>query len=111
MNFSFDQEFAMKRAVWILGAVVAAAILFGADFLVGRQFPAHHYQRLSDAPAFMLFDTATGKPCMARRVTETVPRTTSPTDLEKFTSSALNVAPATRDEKDLYPDVPTCGAH
>ena len=51
----------MKKFVWIAGAVLSSAILFGAGLLVGRQFPAHHYQELGNTSR--LFDSTTGHVC------------------------------------------------
>ena len=51
----------MKEIVWIAGATLSGAILFGAGLLVGRQFPAHHYQELGNTSR--LFDSTTGHVC------------------------------------------------
>ena len=51
----------MKKPVWIAGATLCGALLFGAGLLVGRQFPAHHFEKMSNSP--YLYDTTTGSVC------------------------------------------------
>jgi hypothetical protein len=51
----------MNRLIQILIGAVATIVLFGAGLLIGRQFPAHHYERFGQSP--YLYDTATGKMC------------------------------------------------
>ena len=53
----------MNKFVWIAGATLSGAILFGAGLLVGRQFPAHRYEHLGNGP--YLYDSATGRVCAA----------------------------------------------
>lgn len=53
----------MKMIVWIAGATLSGAIVFGAGLLVGRQFPAHHYEELGATSK--LFDSTTGHVCEA----------------------------------------------
>ena len=50
----------MQRSILIIGAIVAP-ILFCSGLLVGRQFPAHHYERFGESA--YLYDTATGRIC------------------------------------------------
>ena len=50
----------MQRSILIIGAIVAP-ILFCSGLLVGRQFPAHHYERFGESA--YLYDTATGRVC------------------------------------------------
>lgn len=53
----------MKKIVWIAGATLSGAILFGAGLLVGRQFPAHHFERLQNSS--YLYDSTTGHVCQS----------------------------------------------
>jgi len=57
-------QFAGKQgiAVFVLLILSAVAVGFGSGLLVGRQFPAHHYERWGDSTNYLL-DTATGKVC------------------------------------------------
>jgi hypothetical protein len=41
--------------------LIACGAVFGAGLLVGRQFPAHHFERFGDS---YLLDSATGKVCV-----------------------------------------------
>ena len=41
--------------------VCVVLVLFGSGFLVGREFPRHHYERIPDSSYFI--DTSTGKAC------------------------------------------------
>ena len=41
--------------------VCIVIVLFGSGFLLGREFPRHHYERVIDSPYFL--DTSTGRPC------------------------------------------------
>jgi len=50
----------VQRSILITGAI-AAPILFCAGLLVGRQFPAHHYERFGES--VYLYDTSTGRVC------------------------------------------------
>ena len=50
----------MQRSILIIGAI-AAPILFCSGLLVGRQFPAHHYERFGDS--VYLYDTSSGRVC------------------------------------------------
>ena len=50
----------MQRSILIIGAITAP-ILFCAGLLVGRQFPAHHYERFGTS--VYLYDTSTGRVC------------------------------------------------
>src|ERR1700722_11225857 len=43
-------------------AVAFAMVLFGSGVLVGRNFPAHHFQPLHEGSTYLL-DTSTGKVC------------------------------------------------
>lgn len=43
---------------------LALLVVFACGFLLGRQFPAHHY--VSEKPYFVL-DTATGRVCDVRQ--------------------------------------------
>jgi hypothetical protein len=88
----------MKNILPWIAAVLACAAFFGGGFLIGRLFPAHHYEHLAGGPDFMLFDTATGKPCMARRVSGVI------------ASVPANSPNRVGDEEDAYPDVPTCSS-
>jgi len=40
---------------------VAAVLLLGAGFLIGRHFPSHHFERFGDSA--YLYDTSSGKMC------------------------------------------------
>jgi hypothetical protein len=40
---------------------IAASLAFGGGLLVGRQFPAHHFERFGET-AF-LYDTSSGRMC------------------------------------------------
>ena len=51
----------MKKTTWIAVATLASAILLGSGFLVGRQFPAHHFEHLGNRP--YLYDSSTGHVC------------------------------------------------
>ncbi len=52
-----------RKLVWLCvsGAFAAAGIGFGSGILVGRQFPAHHLERLGDSR--YLVEPSTGKVC------------------------------------------------
>ncbi len=56
-------QFAGKKgiALFILLVFTAIGIGFGSGLLVGRQFPAHHYERFGNST--YLLDSATGKVC------------------------------------------------
>jgi hypothetical protein len=43
-----------------------ALVAFPSGFLLGRQFPAHHYQVLSTESPSLLLDNATGRVCDIR---------------------------------------------
>jgi hypothetical protein len=48
--------------ILVVAAFSSATILvFGAGILIGRQFPAHHYEKLPESPYLM--DTTSGKIC------------------------------------------------
>ncbi|MHB1700793.1 MAG: hypothetical protein ACYCSN_11825 [Acidobacteriaceae bacterium] len=51
----------MKRSTIAGCALLAVAALFGSGLLVGRQFPARHYERLGQTN--FLYDSASGKAC------------------------------------------------
>jgi hypothetical protein len=81
----------MKKTFWILSGVFCAVLLFGSGLLVGRQFPAHHYEKIPESP--FLFDSSTGHVCdtlilevekqeAERQVPQTAP--TSPDNLSFF---------------------------
>ncbi len=48
-------------AVFVLLVLGAAGLGFGSGLLVGRQFPAHRYERFGNST--YLLDSATGKVC------------------------------------------------
>jgi hypothetical protein len=50
----------VQRSILIIGAF-ATPILFCSGLLVGRQFPAHHYERFGESA--YLYDTATARIC------------------------------------------------
>lgn len=52
----------MKSA--LLGLV--ALVVFSLGFLLGRQFPAHHFQVLSAESPSLLLDSTTGRVCDIR---------------------------------------------
>ena len=52
----------MKKEIALV--LLTAALVSG--FLLGREFPRHHYQAASPGNAFIILDTATGKVCDAR---------------------------------------------
>lgn len=48
----------------IMGLVLL--VVFSLGFLLGRQFPTHHYEILDNGPGVItLFDTTTGHVCVA----------------------------------------------
>jgi hypothetical protein len=51
----------MKKPLWITIAATSAVVLFGSGLLVGRHFPAHHFEKISQDP--YLLDTSTGRVC------------------------------------------------
>jgi len=51
----------MKTLFLILISTLSAAVLFGSGILIGRQFPAHNYEKIPQAP--YLLDTTTGRVC------------------------------------------------
>lgn len=57
----------MTRSVWVAAGAVGL-LLFGGGFLIGRQFPAHHYQRFGEGP--LLYDTSTGRICTIFKKTD-----------------------------------------
>jgi len=52
-----------KLLIWGSWAVLAAVWLFGAGFLLGREIPAHRYERLGNSN--YLLDVSTGSVCNA----------------------------------------------
>jgi len=50
-------------AVWVAFGALAGAWLFGAGLLIGREMPAHHFERFGSSG--YLFDTSTGSLCTA----------------------------------------------
>jgi hypothetical protein len=48
-------------AIFVLSVLAAIGVGFGSGLLVGRQFPAHHYERFGET--LYLFDPTTGKVC------------------------------------------------
>lgn len=51
----------MTKPFWISSSIFGAVLLFGSGVLVGRQFPAHHFERVPNTP--YLFDSSTGHMC------------------------------------------------
>jgi hypothetical protein len=54
------QQSLMKPNLYI-GGGITALLLFGGGFLIGRQFPAHRYEKIASGP--YLLDTSSGKVC------------------------------------------------
>ena len=56
-------QFAGKIGIlaFVLLVSISFVIVFGSGLLVGRQFPAHHYERYGNST--YLLDSATGKVC------------------------------------------------
>ena len=51
----------MKNLLWLLDGLVFAVLLFGSGVLIGRQFPAHHFEQIPQTP--YLVDASTGHVC------------------------------------------------
>jgi hypothetical protein len=51
------------RPVWIAVGVLCAAYLFAAGLLIGREMPAHHFERFGNSA--YLFDSSSGDVCKA----------------------------------------------
>lgn len=51
----------MKKWIWVAWGTLAGIWLFGAGLLIGRAFPAHHYERFGNYT--YLFDASTGRIC------------------------------------------------
>jgi hypothetical protein len=49
-------------AVFVLLVLGAVGLGFGSGWLVGRQFPAHHFEHMQEGSHY-LFDTSTGHVC------------------------------------------------
>lgn len=52
-------QFDGKKGIAVFAGVVA--IGFGSGLLIGRQFPAHRWERIEGSP--YLYDSSTGKSC------------------------------------------------
>lgn len=87
----------MKIWLFVLVSTGSLAVGFGSGFLIGRFFPAHHFEHVAGGPDYMLLDTATGKPCMTRRVMRPPAN-----PYTKYLNPGYL--------EDMYPDVPTCGS-
>src|ERR1700691_3579661 len=92
-------------AVFVLLVSGAVAIVFGSGCLVGRQFPAHHFERMGES--WYVLDTTTGKVCSPFRdpnadpfakyaVDTTTGKPVGPTDANGFplVQSASSYPPA-----------------
>lgn len=53
---------------WLVMAILTAMWLFGAGLLIGRELPAHHFERFGNSG--YLFDASSGKLCRAFGATE-----------------------------------------
>lgn len=51
----------MRQGKQIVAGTVLSVVLFGAGFLIGRQFPEHHYERFGKGP--FLYDSSSGRIC------------------------------------------------
>jgi hypothetical protein len=51
----------MKAQFWVLSGALCAVLLFGSGILLGRQFPAHHFEKLPQST--YLLDSSTGHIC------------------------------------------------
>jgi hypothetical protein len=69
-------------ALFVLILLNACAIGFGSGLLIGRQFPAHHYEHMQEGSHY-LYDANTGHVCDFWPVT---PNTPNPID-KAFTPS------------------------
>jgi hypothetical protein len=56
-------QFTGKKGIALFVVLISGACIvgFGSGLLVGRQFPAHHYERFGNSS--YLLDPATGKVC------------------------------------------------
>lgn len=56
-------EFSGRRFLWMCGAalILAVSLGFGSGLLVGRQFPARHFERFGNSS--YLLDPSTGRIC------------------------------------------------
>jgi hypothetical protein len=59
-------QFAGKKGIAVFVLLISGAVVigFGSGLFVGRQFPAHRYERFGNSP--YLLDSATGKVCDPR---------------------------------------------
>jgi hypothetical protein len=53
----------MKGSIYVWSGTLGV-LLFGVGLMVGREFPVHHYERISGSP--YLFDNSTGHVCDTR---------------------------------------------
>jgi hypothetical protein len=74
----------MTMRVWIVALIGCLGIGFGSGLLIGRQFPAHHYERFGSSS--YLFEVSTGKLC------NPLPESTHVTDANGF-----QLAPSTNE--------------
>jgi len=51
----------MNKPLIILGSCLLVVIAFGGGVLTGRQFPAHHFEKIPSTP--YILDSSTGKVC------------------------------------------------
>jgi hypothetical protein len=56
-------QFAGKKGIAVFVLLVSGAVVigFGSGLLVGRQYPAHHFERMGES--WYVLDTTTGKVC------------------------------------------------
>jgi hypothetical protein len=56
-------QFAGKKGIAVFIMLISGAVAagFGSGLLIGRQFPAHHYERFGETR--YLLDSTTGKVC------------------------------------------------
>jgi hypothetical protein len=79
---------------WLPVIVLAALCLFGTGFLLGRQNPAHHFERLGSRD---LFDTTTGHVCNVYPP----PQDAAPPATDPY--GGLDLPHAAKDEKSSFP--------
>jgi hypothetical protein len=56
-------QFTGKSGIAVFVLIISGGVVigFGSGFLVGRQFPAHHFEKMENS--HYLYDTSTGHVC------------------------------------------------
>lgn len=87
----------MKKLFWVFSGAFCAVLLFGSGLLVGRQFPAHHYEKIPESP--YLFDSSTGHVC------DTLISKVERQEAEKLGSQIVPKTPTSKDNLSFFDGV------